>query len=477
MPRFLVYLGRSLTTVGDDSRETRRQAKEHGDQRWDAGWSVIEVVRDYQILRLVVTEFLEEALHRRLESREALVLNVAIDDAIAAAVSAFVASQSVPGAAATSTRKDAADLLLNVLGTVGHELRNPLAPLATSVEVLRLASNDASQIEKVRQMMDRQIRLLGRLVDDLMDLPRLARGKMSLRRERLDLAQLVRSCAEDRRTSLESSGLLLTIDVPNDPVWVNGDETRLTQAFGNLIGNAQKFTDRGGSVNIRLTVSAGTRAFVAVSDTGIGIPAAVLPLVFEAYVQADRTLERSRGGLGLGLALVKGVVELHGGSVIATSGGLGTGASFTVELPLTEPHTPPEKNESSSDTVPGQARRVLIIEDNTDSAESMKMYLELFGHVVGTARNGPDGIRIAEQTKPEVVICDVGLPGLDGFAVAAELRRMVSPRPALIIAVTGHGGKNEPDDQRSEAFDFYLLKPVDPTRILRLLAQLTSPQP
>lgn len=338
LPVFLATLGRSLASAGDNSHEPQREAVEHGDQRWEQGWSISEVVRDYQILRMVLIEFLEDSLIRRLSVRELLVLNVAIDDAIAAAVAAYVASQNSPGIAAT--RNEAVELLLSVLGQVGHELRNPLGPLTNSVEILRLAGSDPVHVESSRQMISRQVQLLTRLVDDLMDVPRLARGKMSIVRERIDLAQLIKTCAEDRRLGMESAGLVLNVDAPPTPVWIIGDEARLTQTFGNLLTNAQKYTDRGGMVGIRLSVPGDTRAVVSIQDTGIGIDAAMLPKIFEAYTQADQPVNRRRGGLGLGLALVKGVVQLHGGSVSATSDGPGKGTTFTVELPLAESPNP-----------------------------------------------------------------------------------------------------------------------------------------
>jgi signal transduction histidine kinase len=468
LPAFLARLGRSLATAGDDDARAWRAAEEHGDQRWDNGWSVTELVRDYQILRIVLAEFLEDALARRLESRESLVLNVAIDDAIAAAVAAFAAAQTSSGTVGTSTRSEALDLLFNVLGVVGHELRNPLAPLANSLEILRVAATDSIQIEQTRQMMERQVRVLGRLVDDLMDLARLARGKMSLVCKQVDLAQLVRACGEDRRQSLEAAGLSLAVDVPAGSIWAVGDEARLTQVFGNLLGNAQKFTNRGGAVTLRLTL-AGRRAIITVRDTGVGIEAALLPRVFEAYTQGDGSLGRARGGLGLGLALVKGVVELHGGSVTASSDGPGTGAAVIVELPLAEPGSGPTTHAPAA-PAPVKARRVLIIEDNRDSAESMKLYLELHGHVVTVALTGAEGLKLAGTSAPEVVICDVGLPGMDGYTVAAELRRSVSPPPSLIIAVSGHGPRRGADNEPDKVFDYYLLKPAEPERVARLIA-------
>lgn len=225
---------------------------------------------------------------------------------------------------------------------------------------------------------------------------------------------------------------------------------------------------------IRLAVQTVNRAIISVRDTGVGIDAALLPKVFEAYTQADQSVSRSRGGLGLGLALVKGVVELHGGSVLAASDGPATGATFTLELPLCETAEAKPANHPVDGPSPVKSRSVLIIEDNSDSAESLKVYLELHGHTIATAKSGPDGLKAAADIKPEIVICDVGLPGMDGYAVAAELRKSVSP-PVLIIAVSGHGARKGPDGEPDQVFDYYLLKPADPARVARLLSADRSP--
>jgi signal transduction histidine kinase len=230
--------------------------------------------------------------------------------------------------------------------------------------------------------MERQLRVMSRLVDDLLDVPRLARGKISILRERLDLARLVRECVGDRKGAFDDAGVTLTAELPGDPVWTTGDRTRLTQAVGNLLANALKFTDRGGTVAVRLSVEAARRAAtLTVADTGVGIDPQFLPRVFEAFMQADRSLERTRGGLGLGLALVKGIVELHGGSVRAASGGTGRGAVFAVELPLLD-LAPAAPEGGTPAAAPAPPKRVLVIEDDRDSAESLKMYLELLGHAV-----------------------------------------------------------------------------------------------
>jgi signal transduction histidine kinase len=346
LPTFLWELGRSLVESGDPTPDRHaRPAEAHGGERWETGWSINEVVRDYQLLRLVLVEYLEEALDRPLSSREVMALGVMVDDAVEASVAAFAEAQAEAAATVGSREPSGAGLpaegLYNVLGFLGHELRNPLAPIGNAIQILKVAGHDPEQVEKTRHLMERQFRVMTRLVDDLLDVPRLARGKMSLKRERFDLAKLLRECVEDRRAAMAAAGLRLTVDLPEGPVWTSGDETRIFQAVGNLLGNAQKFTDRGGEVRVGLRTDADRHvAEVTVRDTGIGIEPEVLPNVFETFMQGERSLDRSRGGLGLGLALVKGIVELHGGSVRAASDGPGMGAELVVELPLLSLHRP-----------------------------------------------------------------------------------------------------------------------------------------
>ena len=295
---------------------------------------------------------------------------------------------------------------------------------------------------------------------------------MQLKAERMDLARLVRDVANDRAEAFTSAGISLALEVPSEPAFTTGDPLRLSQVFGNLLGNALKFTDRGGEVRVRLSVAAVRKvAVLSIKDTGIGIDRAVLPRVFDAFVQADRAVERSRGGLGLGLALVKGLVELHGGSVGVTSDGPGKGAEFVVELPFIEltgglPAAPAAATEKAA------CRRVLVIEDNVDSAESLQMYLELLGHEVRIAHTGSDGIRAATASVPDVVVCDIGLPGMSGHIVCAELRKLAALSHTLFVALSGHAVDSPVTSGESATggFDVYLLKPVNPERLAEVVA-------
>jgi len=355
------------------------------------------------------------------------------------------------------------------LAMLAHELRNPLAPLKTSIHLLRLRGEDPSVLARVRDMMDRQVTQMSRLVDDLLDASRITRGLVTLVRERIDLARIARLAVEDHRSQFETSGVTLEVDVPEIPVWVNGDRSRIVQILGNLLENAYKFTDGGGRIVVELVADQGAdRAELRVRDTGIGIEPELLPRLFEVFSQTDQGLDRRRGGLGLGLALVKRLVQLHGGDVAARSAGAGQGAEFSVWLPRErepsvlseqEPNAPP----------PPKAVRVLVVEDNADSAESLRMLLSSQGHDVTLASSGTEGVEIALLARPDVVVCDIGLPGMDGYAVARALRKDPTTRGTRLIAVTGYGQ----DEDRSRAleggFDVHLVKPADPETLLGLI--------
>jgi PAS domain S-box-containing protein len=356
------------------------------------------------------------------------------------------------------------------IALLAHELRNPLASVLTSLHVLRQESASPAVRGESLDRAERQVRHLSRLVDGLLEASRVLLGRVRLRSERLDLARLVRTAAEDQRAVLGQAGVTLEVETPETPVWVEGDATRLTQALNNLLDNSLKFSAAGGRVSVRLEADAGAgRAVLTVSDTGAGIESKVLPRLFEPFSQAEQGLDRQHGGLGLGLAVVKGLVELHGGGVEAASGGPGRGATFTVRLPLgQEPPalaTVPKRPSAS-----GRHSRILVIEDNKDAADSLRMLLSVLGHEVRVAFTGPAGVQAATEWLPEVVLSDIGLPGFDGFEVARRLRRQPGMEGAMLVALTGYGG---PDDRRrglEAGFDHYLTKPTDPADLQRLLA-------
>jgi PAS domain S-box-containing protein len=356
------------------------------------------------------------------------------------------------------------------LGMLAHELRGPLSPVSNAVQVLTLHGLADPELRQASDVIARQTRHLAHIVDGLLEVTRLLRGEIRLRKERLDLARLVRTVAEDHRPGLEGAGLTLELGLPETPVWVSGDATRLSQVVGNLLDNAVRFKDGGDRVEVSLRADPGhAQAMLVVRDRGMGIEPQLLPVLFDVFAQADKSLNRQRGGLGLGLALVRGLVQLHGGEVRAASAGPGRGAEFTVLLPL-------EGEPAALTEVPGAPRpsgrqlRILVVEDNRDAADSLQLLLTLLGHDVRVAYTGPDGVRAAAAWAPEVIISDIGLPGLDGYAVAGEVRRNPATAKARLIAVTGYGAEDDRRRALASGFDFHLTKPADPAELQRLLA-------
>jgi signal transduction histidine kinase/CheY-like chemotaxis protein len=360
------------------------------------------------------------------------------------------------------------------LALLAHELRNPLAPIRNAVHLLGQAPAGGPVAERAREVLGRQVKHLARLVDDLLDVSRIARGKIRLQKEPLDLARLVQAAVDDRRPSLTAAGLTLDVVLPPKPVWVEGDPTRLAQVVDNLLVNAAKFTDPGGRVAVRLAADpAGGRAQMTVRDTGVGIEAGLVAYLFEPFTQADRGLDRSRGGLGLGLALVRAIIQLHGGEVSAASPGVGKGAEFAFWIPLALAAHPPVAADVATVPPVRPSRRVLVIEDHRDTADMWRVLLKLAGHEVAVAYTGPDGVEAARRFRPEVVLSDVGLPGMDGYAVARALRQDPSTAGAYLIAVTGYGQEEDRRRARAAGFDHHLTKPVDPDELLATLASLS----
>jgi signal transduction histidine kinase/CheY-like chemotaxis protein len=359
------------------------------------------------------------------------------------------------------------------LGMLAHELRNPLGPIRNAVQLMQMIGTKDVRLEKATGMVERQVAHMTRLIDDLLDATRLASGKVLLRKERCDLAQIVRQTAEDYRSIFDASGLALEVSVPNAPVWIDGDPTRLVQAIGNLLHNAHKFTDPGGLVTVKLEHDVGHKvACVGVKDTGNGIVAKVLTYVFEVFRQAEQGLDRTRGGLGLGLALVKGLVELHDGEVSVNSAGPGQGAEFTIRLPTELAAAMPANPEFHEAEQKGEKYRILIIEDNQDAAQSACALLKLEGYEVRASYTGQAGLDIARDMHPRVILCDIGLPGMDGYQVARALRQEQDLSSTYIIAMTGYG--RDEDQQRAfeAGFDQHLTKPIDYNSLRRVLTGL-----
>jgi PAS domain S-box-containing protein len=361
---------------------------------------------------------------------------------------------------------EAHDAFLNMLA---HELRNPLAPLRTCLQILEQPSVTAAAAAESRRRMGRQLTHLSRLVDDLLDVSRLSTGRLVLRREPLDLAVVVREALDDHREMFASAGLELEVHMPERPLGMDGDRVRLAQALGNLLQNACKFSDPGGRVELTLETNGGGNHLLLLHDTGIGMTRELLGRLFQPFSQGDRSLDRSRGGLGLGLVLARRLVELHGGTVEADSAGEGRGSTFRVRLPASEP--PATTATEGRRPGNGRSRRILVIEDHRDSADSLAELLRLKGHEVTVTRNGFSGLAHAHECRPHLVFCDLGLPGkLDGFEVARALRHDPELGSAVLVALTGYGGAEDQRRARDAGFDAHLTKPADPDTLERLLA-------
>jgi PAS domain S-box-containing protein len=352
------------------------------------------------------------------------------------------------------------------LAVLSHELRNPLAPIGNSVYILDRAHPGSEQARRAREVIARQAAHLGRIVDDLLDVTRVARGKVELQRARLDLGELVRRTGDDHRAVVEARGVELAVEAPGAPLWIDGDPTRLAQIMGNLLGNALRFTPGGGRISLSVA-RVGEAAELRVADTGAGIEPELLPRIFEPFTQGAHDLARSQGGLGLGLALVKGLAELHGGTVRAASAGPGRGAELVVSLPLASGAAalpaPPDAAPAH-----GGRRRVLVVDDNEDAADSLAELLRLLGHAVDVAYDGPSALAHARAEPPDAVLCDLGLPGMSGYDVARQLRA-AGAGGARLIAVSGYAQPEDVERALQAGFDAHVAKPPDPRRIDALL--------
>jgi signal transduction histidine kinase len=359
------------------------------------------------------------------------------------------------------------------LATLAHELRNPLAPIRNGLQIIRLANHDEAAVQVARAMMERQVAHMVRLIDDLLDLSRITNGKIELRKERIELAAAVQDAVEAVRPCMEASGHELTITLPTKPVYVDGDRTRLAQIFANLLNNSAKFTEQGG--HIRLTVEwQGSDVVVSVKDNGIGIPADMLPQIFNMFTQVDRSLDRSQGGLGIGLSLVRGLVEMHGGRVEAHSAGLGAGSEFIVRLPvmLSQVRRSGKKDRESDEINAGSVRRILIVDDYEDSAICLGLMLKIMGHETLTAHDGLEAVEAAATFRPDVMLLDIGLPKMNGYEVCRRIREQPWGERMVLIALSGWGQEEDKLRSKEAGFNFHMVKPVDPAALEKLLAGL-----
>jgi two-component system CheB/CheR fusion protein len=359
------------------------------------------------------------------------------------------------------------------IAVLSHELRNPLAAIRLSLHVLDNLDAHSEEAIASRQIIDRQVGQLVHLVDDLLDVSRVTQNKVQLQRHRLDLNDLVRATIEDNRAHLEQGGVGIDLGLAPAPIYVNADGVRIAQVLTNLLANAINFTPRGGKATVTVS-SADAAAVLSVTDTGTGIDPELLPRLFDPFMQADRPAPGSSAGLGLGLALVKGLVELHGGSVSARSGGRDKGAEFVVRLPLDEQGVvAPRVMAAAATPLPG--RRMLVVEDDEDVAAAMRVVLQMVGHQVSIARTGADGIAAARASRPDVVLCDIGLPDVNGYEVARQIRADASLSGTVLVALSGYAQDEDVAAARAAGFDAHLAKPASLETVQRILAAHPRP--
>jgi signal transduction histidine kinase len=478
LPRFIHAIGRALMQSGDSSQcQYRDAALEHGQQRWDNDWSLSALVRDYQLLQLVILEHLEEAIERPLQYREIMAVTVHIDDAIAASIGAYVTSRDdhvrrldrerLRASEETNRRKD------EFIATLAHELRNSLAPIVNAINLLELTLKDGDPtVNETVEILNRQTKHVTCLVDDLFDLARIAQGRFELRKTQLDLTTILEQAIQISGHLFESRGHRFHVQLPADPLFIHADPDRLIQVVVNLLSNAAKYTEPGGETWLTAQ-QVDDEALITVRDTGVGIPPEMLSRVFDMFAQVDESSHYAQGGLGIGLTLVQRLTELHGGSVTCQSTGLGQGSEFVIRLKASRelaeiaatdpPHTP----------AVGGSCRLILIEDHADARRSLAALLERLGHSVQVAEDGTSGIERAMQFKPQVVLIDIGLPDLNGYEVARRLRAHFNEH-VFLVALTGYGQEDDLRAALDAGFDAHLVKPADIGELTRLLSRVAS---
>jgi signal transduction histidine kinase len=356
------------------------------------------------------------------------------------------------------------------LATLAHELRNPLAAIRTGLEVVVRSPGEVERTERMVGMIDRQSRLLVKLIDDLMDVSRIATGKVVLQKARLDLRAVLEAVLEGGQSLLDTSRHDISLNLPATPVWVVGDPARLAQVIGNLFNNAGKYTPDGGRITVALTREDG-QAVVRIIDSGVGIAPELLEQVFEMFAQVDRTLDRARGGLGIGLSLVRRLAELHGGTVTAQSDGVGHGSTFTVRLPVATEVDPTALRPHPQTAHKPPRLKVLVVDDNKDVAQGLAALLEFDEHEIRIAYDGASALNEVGQFIPDVVFCDIGMPGMSGHELAARLRSNPRHKSALLVAVTGWGNEDDKRLSIQAGFDLHFTKPISAEQIESVLAR------
>ena len=427
-------------------------------------WPVIADQRTVGVM-VQVTET-AQSYEKTLAMNEALILGSVRQHELTEAADASNAQLQ----AAEAILLDAEEHKNEFLALLAHELRNPLAPLRFAMEIVRRADGNRDVMRPALGTMERQLGQMTRLVDDLLDVARISQGKLDLRPGKIELASVIHPLVEAARPACESARQDLTVTLPPQPVYLHADPVRLTQVFGNLLNNASKFTPRGGHVSLTAERS-GSDVVVTVRDTGIGIPSKMLPKIFDVFTQGDQTLERPHGGLGIGLTLVRRLVEMHGGSVEAFSDGPDRGSEFVVRLPaLTERPEPLPPGPMVRETGAIAPRRILVVDDNHDTAEALTVLLKMSGHETHTSFDGQEAVEAAATFKPDVILLDIGLPKLNGYDAARRIRELPGGKEMMLVAMTGWGQDEDRQKTADAGFDSHLVKPVEYAVLTKLLA-------
>jgi len=361
------------------------------------------------------------------------------------------------------------------LALLAHELRNPLAPIRHVLQIMRMSGGHGQLLHSAFEIMERQIGHMVRMVDDLLDVSRISRGKLDLQMENIDLASVIHLAVEASSPHIANMNHRLTLSLPAQPIRIRGDSTRLAQAVSNLLNNAAKFTDSGGSITLSVE-SDEQQALIRVKDSGIGISAEQLPLIFDMFTQLDNSLQRTQSGLGIGLTVVKNLVEIHNGTIEAHSPGIGQGCEFIVRLPVSDVcAVGPSEKISVKDSHP-PTRRILVVDDNVDSATSLATFLQLMGNETHTAFDGLEALQMADAVQPDVVLLDIGMPKLNGYETARRIRAQPWAEQVVLVAVTGYGQEEDRQKSRDAGFDHHMVKPIDASLLMATLANLAEPQ-
>jgi signal transduction histidine kinase/ActR/RegA family two-component response regulator len=440
--------------------------EQHGIARQESNFTIEQLASEYRALRSSVLRLWSRASGPpgADDMRDIIRFNEAIDQLLASSVLSFAAAAR-KGMEAEKDRKD------QFLAMLAHELRNPLAPISAAASLLKMGRTDAAAVANASDIIARQVAHMVTLVDDLLDVSRVTRGTIELKREPLDLRQVIADAIEQVTPQIQARHHRLVVSELPTPVPTHGDKKRLVQIIANLLTNAAKYTPEHGRIELTLDLQ-GEQAALAVADNGVGMAADFVPHVFELFAQAERTSDRASGGLGLGLALVKSLTELHGGTVACASAGPGKGCTFTVRLPMqpTDASRIDRRRTPRVDAPAAAALRIMLVDDNTDAAATLAGLLTAAGHDVEVAHRAGDALARTAAHAPDVFLLDIGLPDLDGTALAQQLRARPDTGAAVLIALTGYGLEQDRERTRAAGFDHHLVKPVDVSTLYRILA-------